>query len=245
MRPDTAVILCAGLGTRMRPLTMEVPKPLLALGGVPILAHALARLRAAGVRRIIVNAHHLAAQIAAFAASHEDVVLRHEPVLLDTGGAILAMRADGLLPAAPFYVVNGDSFWLDGPSDTLLRLAAGFDAGSGAGAMDAMLLLARAAGVMAETGMGDFIWPRDERLRRREERDVAPYLFAGVQLVAPALLDAAPAAPFSMNLLWDQALPAGRLGAIVHDGVWLHLSTPDDLAAAEEVLSAREVGHTT
>jgi MurNAc alpha-1-phosphate uridylyltransferase len=108
-----------------------------------------------------------------------------------------------------------------------------------------MLLLARAAGAVAETGRGDFLWPRDSGLRRREERDVAPYLFVGVQIVSPSLFTAAPPPPFSMNLLWDQALAAGRLGAIVHDGIWFHLSTPDDLERADAMLDAREVGNTT
>ena len=111
--------------------------------------------------------------------------------------------------------------------------------------MDVLLLLARAAGAVAETGRGDFIWPRDGGLQRRGERDVAPYLFSGVQIVTPRLFAQAPAAPFSMNCLWDRAMEAGRLDAIVHDGVWFHLSTPEDLARANAVLAAREVGNTT
>ena len=241
MQPDTAVILSAGLGTRMRPLTYTTPKPLLRLDGQPILGHALERLQAAGITRIIVNAHHLAAQMIAFAAQYEGVSVRHEPELLDTGGAIAAMRVEGLLPEAPIYVVNGDAFWVDGPADTLLRLAHAFRPAE----MDAMLLLARTAGVEGETGQGDFLWPRDGGLKRREERDIAPYIYAGVQIVAPTLFAAAPPPPFSMNLLWDQALAAGRLGAIVHDGVWFHLSTPDDLDYAGSVLEAREVGNST
>jgi MurNAc alpha-1-phosphate uridylyltransferase len=241
MVPETAVILSAGLGTRMRPLTLETPKPLLNLGGQPILAHAIERLRAAGVRRLIVNAHHLAGQIEAFCAGQPDITVTREPDLLETGGAVAAMRAKNLLPDAPVYIVNGDTYWVDGPSDTLRRLAATFDAG----AMDAILLLARTAGTIAETGRGDFLWPRGGALARRGERDVAPYLYAGVQIAAPALFAEAPAGSFSMNLLWDRALAAGRLGAIVHDGVWFHLTTPEDLARADAVLEARAVGNTT
>jgi MurNAc alpha-1-phosphate uridylyltransferase len=241
MRPDTAVILSAGLGLRMRPLTLTAPKPLLPLGGRPILAHVLDRLRAAGVKHIIVNAHHLAEQVAAFVAGYPGVMLRREEELLDTGGAIAAMRAEHRLPDAPFYVINGDTYWVDGPSDTLARMADAYRPAE----TDALLLLARAAGTVATTGRGDFLWPRGEGLRRRGERDVAPYLYAGVQIVSPALFAAAPPPPFSMNLLWDQAIAAGRLGAIVHDGVWFHLSTPDDLARADAVLAAREVGNTT
>jgi MurNAc alpha-1-phosphate uridylyltransferase len=225
----------------MRPLTLTTPKPLLKLGGQPILAHVIERLRAAGVRRIVVNAFHFAEQLAAFCADIPGVVVTQEDELLETGGAIVAMRGKGLLPEGPFYVVNGDTYWVDGPSDTLLRLAAAFDERDA----DALLLLARAAGAVAETGRGDFLWPRDGALRRRGERDVAPYLFAGVQIVGGALFADAPAAPFSLNLLWDRALAAGRLAAIVHDGVWFHLSTPEDLAQADAVLAARLVGNTT
>lgn len=241
MHPDTAVILSAGLGTRMLPLTLTAPKPLLLLEGRPILAHTLDRLHKAGVKNIVVNAHHLAGQIAEFLEAYPGVTLSQEEELLDTGGAIIAMQSKGLLPDMPFYVVNGDAFWIDGPRDTLGRLASAF----GPEKMDAMLLLARAAGAVAETGRGDFLWPRDGSLKRREERDVAPYLYAGVQIVTPALFADAPPPPFSMNVLWDRAIAAGRLGAIVHDGLWFHLSTPDDLARADAVLDAREVGNTT
>lgn len=241
MRPDTAVILSAGLGTRMRPLTLTTPKALLRLEGQPILAHTLDRLRAAGVTNILVNAHHLAGQIADFLKAYPGVTLSIEAELLETGGAITAMLAKNLLPQAPFYVLNGDTFWVDGPTDTLGRLAAAFMPAE----MDAMLLLARAAGAVAETGRGDFLWPRDGTLKRREERDVAPFLYAGVQIVSPGLFANPPAPAFSMNVLWDRALAANRLGAIIHDGVWFHLSTPDDLERADAVLEAREVGNTT
>ncbi len=241
MRPDTAVILSAGLGTRMRPLTLTTPKPLLQLEGRPILAHTLDRLRKTGVKNIIVNAHHLADQIARFLQAYPGVVLSVEDELLETGGAITAMRAKNLLPEKPFFVINGDAFWVDGPSGALDRLAAAFLPAK----TDALLLLARAAGAVAETGPGDFLWPRDGGLKRRGERDVAPYLYAGVQIVTAKLFADAPPPPFSMNLLWDRALAAGRLDAIVHDGLWFHLSTPDDLARANAVLDAREVGNTT
>ncbi len=241
MNPDTAVILSAGLGTRMRPLTLTTPKPLLPLGGQPILAHTLARLREAGISRIIVNAHYLADQIEDFLRPYPGVSVTHEAELQDTGGAIAAMAAKGLLPNTPFFVINGDTYWVDGPSPTLARLSRGFDPA----AHDARLLLARTAGAVAETWRGDFLWPRDGKLQRRGERDVAPFLYAGVQLVSPMLFKDAPEGAFSMNRLWDTALAQDRLEAIVHDGVWFHLSTPEDLARAETVLQAREVGNTT
>ena len=241
MNCDTAVILSAGLGTRMRPLTLNMPKPLLPLGGRPILAHTLARLQDAGVSRIIVNAHYLADQIEDFLRPYKNVTVTQEDELQDTGGAIIAMRTQGLLPETPFYVINGDTYWVDGPTPTLPRL----QTAAAQPNIDVVLLLARAAGAVAETGRGDFIWPRDGALQRRGEMDVAPYLYAGVQIVSPALFANAPTAPFSMNLLWDRALEAGRLNAIVHDGIWFHLSTPDDLARAQETLNAREVGNST
>lgn len=241
MLPDTAVVLCAGLGTRMRPLTDTTPKCLLPVAGRPLLAHVLDRLGAAGVRRIFVNAHHLAAQVEAYCAGFGDVIVLREAALLETGGAVAALRAQKLLPDAPVYVVNGDAYWLDGPSDALLRLAAAFHPA----AMSAILLLARVAGTVAQTGRGDFLWPRDGGLRRRGERDVAPYVFAGVQILSPALFAGESVRKFSMNALWDKAIEAGRLGAIVHDGIWFHLSTPDDLACAEAVLAARELGNST
>jgi len=241
MNCDTAVILSAGLGTRMRPLTLNMPKPLLPLGGRPILAHTLARLQDAGVSRIIVNAHYLADQIEDFLRPYKNVTVTQEDELQDTGGAIIAMRTQGMLPETPFYVINGDTYWVDGPTPTLPRL----QTAAAQPNIDVVLLLARAAGAVAETGRGDFIWPRDGALQRRGEMDVAPYLYAGVQIVSPALFANAPTAPFSMNLLWDRAMEAGRLNAIVHDGIWFHLSTPDDLARAQETLNAREVGNST
>jgi MurNAc alpha-1-phosphate uridylyltransferase len=143
MRPDTAVILSAGRGTRMRPLTLTTPKPLLKLEGRPILAHTLGRLRQAGVTNIIVNVHHLADQIAAFLQAYPGVVLSIEDELLETGGAITAMRGKNLLPDKPFFVINGDAFWVDGPCDALTRLAKAFAPEK----TDAMLLLARAGWV--------------------------------------------------------------------------------------------------
>jgi MurNAc alpha-1-phosphate uridylyltransferase len=241
MVPDTAVILAAGLGSRMRPLTLATPKPLLPLAGQPILETILHRVRAAGVRRIIINTHHLAEQLAAFCAPQPDITLIREPNLLDTGGALAAMGEKNLLPETPFYIINGDTSWVDGPGDTLRRLTAAFRPEQA----DCMLLLARAAGAVADTGRGDFLWPRGGSLTRRGERDVAPYLYAGIQITTRALLADSPAPPFSLNRLWDRAIAAGRLAAIVHDGLWFHLSTPDDLAAAEAVLAAREVSNTT
>ena len=233
--PTRAMVLAAGLGTRMRPLTEATAKPLLRLAGQSLLDHALDRLDAVGVSQVAVNAHWHADQVeAALAARHAPPAthLFPEPALLDTAGGVRAARA---FLGDPFYVINGDAFWLDGPTPALARLATTFAEGGA----DAVLLLVRAAQVAGETGRGDFALDAWGVPRRRALGEIVPYLFAGVQLIAPALLDDLPAGPVGMNLAWDRALAAGRLRAVVHDGLWFHLSTPDDLAATEAFLRGR------
>ena len=241
--PRFGMILAAGLGTRMRPLTEDTAKPMLALQGRPLLDHALDRLAEAGVEQVVVNTHWQAEKVEAHLAARtlgpKTVVLREE-ALRNTGGAVAAARAAGLLGDAPFFVVNGDAFWLDGPTTALARLA---------GAMriedaDAVLLLHRGAQVIGEVGTGDFALDEWGKPRRPKENEQVPYIFAGLQILSPALFADAPPAPFSMNLLWDRAMAADRLRAIVHDGVWFHLSTPPDLARAEADLRERVSGET-
>lgn len=235
-----AMILAAGLGTRMQPLTRTMPKPLLSVAGRSLLDHALDRLREAGVETVVVNAHHHADQVTARlrARTAKDggspaTILQSEPVLLDTGGAVLeALNSGGLTRDAPFFVVNGDSFWLDGPTPALRRLTGAFDAQ----AFDVLLLVARTATVIGEVGSGDFTIDEDNRLRRRHENEIVPYMFAGVQLVSPALFQGIHHGIFSMNLLWDQAIAEGRIQAVVHDGPWFHLSRPSDIAETERAL---------
>jgi MurNAc alpha-1-phosphate uridylyltransferase len=236
MRPRAAMLLAAGLGTRMRPLTEQTPKPLLTLGGRALLDHAIDRLAAIGIERVVVNAHWQAPRLAAHLAARQDgpaLHLREEPTLLDTGGAVASALARGDLGPEPFFVVNGDAFWLDGPTPALARLAAAFDA-----AMEGVLLLHRTCQVQAEAGRGDFALDPWGVPRRPAPCEIVPYIYAGVQLVAPALFAAPPAGAFSLNVLWNRALAAGRLRALVHDGLWFHLSTPADLHEAEERLRA-------
>ena len=242
-RPHTAMLLAAGLGLRMRPLTENTAKPLLTLGGKALIDHALDRLVEAGVETVVVNAFwqadrveaHLAARTAAGQPPH--TILRRETTLLDTGGGTRA--ALDFLGPDPFYVVNGDAFWLNGTSPALLRLADAFDP-----TVDGVLLVHRTFQVHADVGLGDFMVDKWGGLRRRAEREVVPYVYAGIQLIAPALLDDMPNGAFSMNKAWDRAMAAGRLRAVVHDGLWFHLSTPADLADAESVLQARLTGET-
>ncbi|MGD0108508.1 MAG: nucleotidyltransferase family protein [Rhodopila sp.] len=236
--PRSAMVLAAGLGTRMRPLTNTTAKPLLKLGGRTLLDHALDHLVDAGVKTVAVNAHWQADAVAAHLAHRSSppaTVLLRERHLLETGGGVRAALC--ILGTKPFYVVNGDAFWLNGPTSALLRLAATFD-----DSVDGVLLVHRTTHVHADVGFGDFSVDKWGIPRRRKEREVAPYIYAGVQLIHPRLLAGMPEGSFSMNRAWDDALAAGRLRAVVHDGIWFHLSTPPDLEEAEQILEARVTG---
>jgi N-acetyl-alpha-D-muramate 1-phosphate uridylyltransferase len=235
LHPRAAMVLAAGLAHRMRPLTGNTAKPLLTLGGKALIDHALDRLAEVGVTTVVVNGFWQADRVAAHLAARPEpprTIFRREAMLLETGGGVRA--ALDLLGPDPFYVINGDSFWLDGPRPALSRLAESFDPG-----VDGILLVHRSFQVNSDVGMGDFVVDQRGRLRRRREREVAPYIYAGVQLIVPELLADMPDGPFSMNLAWDRAIAAGRLHAVVHEGLWLHLSTPADLAESETTLQAR------
>jgi N-acetyl-alpha-D-muramate 1-phosphate uridylyltransferase len=243
--PKTAMLLAAGLGTRMRPLTADTAKTLLVLDGRTLMDHALDRLAAVGVNRVVVNAHWRADKVSERLAARmrdgegpETIVLREE-ALLETGGSVHA--ALELLGADPFFVVNGDAFWLNGPHPALARLSESFDAET----LDGVLLVQRTCQVHADVGAGDFTVDPWGLMRRRTERQIAPYVFAGVQIATPALFRDSPAAPFSMNTLWDRAIAQHRLRALVHDGLWFHLSTPRDLEDAEHLLSLQAAAETT
>jgi N-acetyl-alpha-D-muramate 1-phosphate uridylyltransferase len=241
-RPRTAMLLAAGMGTRMRPLTDRTAKPLLPLGGRPLIDHALDRLAEAGVETVVVNAHWhtelIAAHLRARATRPPCTILQREATSLETGGGVKA--ALDLLGSDPFFVVNGDAYWVDGPRPALNRLAAAFNPEQ----VDGILLVHRTCQVHAEVGYGDFAVDPWGVLRRRGEREVVPYIYAGLQIISPALLEGSPNGSFSVNLAWDTAMAAGRLRAVVHDGLWFHLSTPIDLTEAETVLQARLTGDT-
>lgn len=228
-----AMVLAAGLGTRMRPLTESVPKPLLPLAGRTLLDHALDRVADAGIGQAVVNAHWLAEQVVAACAARTrpQVTVLTETGLLETGGGVAAALPH--LGEDPFAVVNGDAFWLDGPRPALARLAQAFDPES----MDVLLLLIRAATVEGEVGRGDFFLDPLGHPRRPLEREIAPYLFGGVQILSPAAFEGAPAGAFSLNRIYDAAIEAGRCFALVHDGAWFHLSTPADLQQAGQALA--------
>ena len=234
----SAMILAAGLATRMRPLTGDTAKPLLMLRGRTLLDHALDRLAVEGVDTVAVNAFWQADKVVAHLAARRKppiVAPIRETALLDTGGGV--RNALPVLGSDPFYVINGDAFWLNGPRTALSRLARALT-----DEVDVVLLVHRTYQVRAETGAGDFAVSQLGVPRRRHEGEIVPYIFAGASLMRPSLLDDTPDGGFSLNLVWTRAMAAGRIRAVVHDGLWFHLSTPPDLAAAERALAANPRG---
>jgi len=230
---DTAMVLAAGLGTRMRPLTDDKPKPMVTLAGRALLDWALDRLAAAGVRRTVVNTHYFAEVIHRHLDGRAGIVISHEADILETGGGV--RHALPLLGDRPFFVVNSDAVWLDGPEPALTRLAGAWDGSR----MDALLLLQPVGAAIGYAGPGDYHRGPDGTLRRRGPGETAPYLFAGVQILHPRLFAGAPDGRFSLNLLYDAAQAAGRLHGIVHDAEWFHVGTPDDLARTEDFFARR------
>jgi MurNAc alpha-1-phosphate uridylyltransferase len=229
----TAMVLAAGYGRRMRPLTDTRPKPLVQLLQRPLIDRALDRLAAAGVTTAVINTHYLADRLHAHLEGRAQprVRISHEPdELLDTGGGVARALPD--LGRDPFFVLNGDMFWLDGYTPALERMAAAWDAER----MDALLLVNKTTDAIGYAGLGDFMVDIDGRARRRHELEVAPFAFTGIQILQPRLFDYAPEGPFSLNLLYDQAEAGGRLFAMPHDGLWFHLSTPADVETAETEL---------
>lgn len=236
MIPDTAMVLAAGFGTRLRPITDHVPKPLVGIGGRALLDHAIDRLADAGVRRVAINLHYKAEMIVQHLGTRRapEILLSREDEILETGGGIL--KALPLLGES-FYVVNGDVFWLDGKVPALLRLAHAWDAER----LDALLLMQRTVTAVGYDGPGDFLVDALGTPRRRGEREIAPHLFAGIQILHRRLFDGQSPGRFSLNRLWDRAIAAGRIAAIVHDGEWYHIGTPEGLAATEERLASHRV----
>jgi N-acetyl-alpha-D-muramate 1-phosphate uridylyltransferase len=234
--PKSAMVLAAGLGTRLRPLTDTVPKPLVQLGGRALLDHAIDRLALIGIELVVVNIHYKAEQIAAALAerSHPRIELSREEELLETGGGVA--RALPLL-GETFFVVNSDVFWLDGKDYALARLAAAFDPER----MDAVLLFHRTATAVGYEGLGDYFLDPLGIPRRRGDREVAPYLFAGVQLLHRRAFDGIAGPRFSLNLVYRRAEAAGRLHAILHDGEWYHVGTQDGLAMTRARLSSHRI----
>jgi MurNAc alpha-1-phosphate uridylyltransferase len=228
------MIMAAGLGKRMRPLTATRPKPLIEVAGKALLDHVLDRLRAAGVRKVVVNVHYLADAVEAHLATRDhglDVVISDErKLLLETGGGLV--HAADLIDSDPFLAVNSDNLWVDGPADTLKLLASHWDDSK----MDALLLLVPLARAQNHKGMGDFHMTRTGRLRRRERSRVAPFVFTGIQMMSKRLLRDAPTGPFSTNIFWDRAIAEGRCFGAVHQGLWFDVGTPTSIKLTEAAL---------
>jgi len=231
--PTTAMVLAAGMGVRMRPLTDRMPKPLVEVAGKPLLDHVLDRLAEAGVARAVVNVRYLGDQIIAHVAGrrHPEVVVSDErDAILGTGGAVV--RALPLLGDRPFFHLNADTMWIDGVRSNLARLAEAFDPD----AMDILLLLAPTATSIGYDGAGDYAMAPDGSLKRRREHQVVPFVYAGVAIMKPQLFTEAPQGEFSLTRIFDEVNERGRLFGLRLDGTWMHVGTPDAIGAAEEAL---------
>jgi MurNAc alpha-1-phosphate uridylyltransferase len=229
------MVLAAGLGERMRPLTLNAPKPLLEVGGKALIDWTLDRFAAAGISKVVVNSHYKAEMLEAHLAGRADLDIKisREAERLETGGGVA--HALPHFGGAPFYVANADSVWLDGPTPALNRLAVGWDPEK----MDALLLLMSAPRSDSYEGWGDFMMDPAGRLTFRPERRVAPYVYAGLHICAPRLFAEAPDGSFRLTQLWRKAEAEGRLYGLVHDGAWFHVGTPDALEAADGQLDKR------
>jgi MurNAc alpha-1-phosphate uridylyltransferase len=232
--PNAAMVMAAGLGKRMRPLTATRPKPLVDVAGKALIDHALDRLRAAGIRNVVVNVHYLADALEAHLksrASDLNVTVSDErKLLLETGGGMI--QAEPMIDADPFLVVNSDNYWVDGPADTLHLLASLWREEE----MDALLLVVPQARAGNHRGPGDFHMTADGRLARRQKGKVAPFVFTGIQMISKRLLKDAPEGPFSTNILWDRAIAEGRCFGAVHQGLWFDVGTPSSIKATERAL---------
>lgn len=233
--PRTAMVLAAGFGERMRPLTYKIPKPLVPVAGKPLIDHVLDRLAAAGVERAVVNVHYLADMIETHLKGRTApriAISDERDTLLNTGGGVVkALTAIG---REPFIHVNSDTIWIDGVKPNLQRLAEAFDPA----AMDALLLLAPVATSIGYAGRGDFTMAADGRLKRRPERDVAPFVYAGAAVLRPELFTGAPAGAFPLTELFNRAEAASRLHGLRLEGVWMHVGTPEAIAEAEAAIAA-------
>ena len=230
--PKKAMVLAAGLGQRMRPLTDKMPKPLVKVLGEPMLDTILDRLQAHGIEKVVVNTHYLGEMIEAHLKDRKrpKIALSPESDLLETGGGV--NKALPLLGDEPFFVLNGDVCWLDGLTPALARLATIWNDAE----MDALLLLHPTCSAFGYEGIGDYLMDPVGRLRRRQERQIAPFIYAGIQILHPRLFADAPEGSFSLNKLYDKAQQAERLWGLRHDGEWYHVGTPAELRAVEDAL---------
>lgn len=233
VQPTKAMVLAAGLGLRMRPLTDSMPKPLVNVAGRALLDHVLDKLGEAGVRDAVVNVHYLPDQIIHHTAARRTprvTISDERDAVLGTGGAVV--KALPTLGDAPFFHLNADTMWIDGVRPNLSRLAEAFDPAR----MDILLLLAPTASSIGYAGYGDYAMTPDGALRRRKENQVVPFVYAGVAIMSPALFADAPRGEFSLTDMFDRANAQDRLYGLRMDGVWMHVGTPDAIRDAEDAL---------
>jgi MurNAc alpha-1-phosphate uridylyltransferase len=237
-RVTHGMVLAAGLGLRMRPITEKMPKALVPVAGRTLIDRAIDRLEDAGVTTVVVNLHHLGDMVERHLKQRPTptIVFSREPERLETGGGVAKVLPQ--LGRDPFFVTNSDVLWLNGPSCALKRMMERWDDS----AMDGLLLLHRTVDAYGYTGDGDFLVDPIGRPKRRPEREIAPYLFTGVQILHPRLFKGASEGAYSLNVLYDRAIERARLCAIVHDGEWFHIGTPEGLAEADAFLRARFSG---
>ncbi|MGC8535856.1 MAG: nucleotidyltransferase family protein [Rhizomicrobium sp.] len=232
--PKRAMVMAAGLGTRMRPLTHAMPKPLVKVAGKALIDHVLDRLVAAGVEIAVVNVHYLADQMEAHLAKRRDLEIRisnERGELLDSGGGIF--KALSHFEGEPFFHVNADTVWIEGTSHALERLKQQWQPS----VMDALMLLAATVNSVCYEGKGDFVMDAQGHLARVPEHHVSPFVWTSVEIVHPRLFDAAPGGRFSINPLWDRAIARGRLYGMRLDGIWMHIDRPEAIAPAEACLA--------
>lgn len=230
---DTAMIMAAGMGKRMRPLTASQPKPLVRVAGKPLIDHALDRLDEAGVAKAVVNVHYLADALEAHLEERKKpaiIVSDEREALLETGGGMI--KAQGHLPD-PFFCLNADNIWLDGPQSGFHDLSRGWDPEL----MDALLLVVPHARAENFRGKGDFHMDAAGRLKRRLSGRIAPFIYTGIQLVSHRLLREAPEGKFSTNILWSRAIEEGRLYGASFTGLWYEVGTPEAIAPTEAALA--------
>lgn len=229
----SAIILAAGHGLRMRPITDTLPKPLIKVGGKSMFERAFEHVKALGISQIVVNTHHLALMVEEKAQEiFPKVLISHENVLLETGGGI--KKALPLLGEGAFLTLNGDSIWIG--SEGLESFKNAWDSRR----MDALLLLLPRKKAHGYKGRGDFFMASDGRLSRIGQAREAPYVYIGIQVISPKLFQRSPEGPFSLNLLWDKARQIGRLYGHIYSGEWFHMSTPEDLNIYESLITERE-----
>jgi MurNAc alpha-1-phosphate uridylyltransferase len=229
------MVLAAGFGTRMRPLTDRMPKPLVPVAGRALLDHVLDKLAEAGVTDAVVNVHYLPDQIIDHTATRTKprvTISDERDAVLGTGGGVV--KALPLLGGAPFYHLNADTLWIDGAQPNLARLAEAFDPTR----MDILLLMAPTADSIGYSGSGDYAMLPDGTLRRRKEREVVPFVYAGVAILSPTIFAGSPTGEFALTKLFDRASEQGRLFGLRLDGLWMHVGTPDAVQAAEQAFLA-------